>query len=306
MCLQAVSECDLLTRFEAQGRRIAMSEQIKAAMQHWSIEITPAGARKVDDFRTILPEGTTVNVTAIPGADEDLMMAVVQQLTAQQMNPVPHIAARAIASEAKLNALISQYRDHQVTEVLLIAGGYKTPVGEFTSSIDVLETGVFQRLGVQRVGVAGHPEGSPDISADELQRALDRKNTLAIESGLEMYLETQFCFDADAILTWESRIRAAGNQLPIRIGLAGPAKLKTLIHFAVISGVGPSLQFLKKQARNVTKLLTVQDPYELIAQLAPHLDAQSENCLQSIHLYPFGDFSSAAHFATQLADFGTR
>lgn len=283
-----------------------LSHQIKTAMQNWSIEFTPANGRDIDDFRRILPLGTTVNVTAIPGVDLDLMRSTVRQLAAQEMNPVPHIAARGIASVHALKSLLESYREAEVTEVLLIAGGYKSPVGEFKSSIEVLETGLLQALGIEKVGVAGHPEGSPDIPEEELQRALKQKNVLAGESGLEIYIETQFCFDSQAILCWEAQMRQVGNQLPIRIGLAGPAKLKTLIHFALISGVGPSLQFLKKQARNVSKLLTIQDPYDLIAELAPHLDSQSSNCLQSIHLYPFGEFSQTARFANQLATFGSR
>ena len=275
-------------------------------MQNWSIEVTPSSNKKINDFREVLPVGTTVNVTEIPGSDPERILSTVHQLASQEMNAVPHIAARGIESLAALDGLITRYREAHVTEVLLIAGGYKQPIGDFASSIDVLETGLLENLGIKKVGVAGHPEGSPDISKAELAHALKRKNAIAQESGLDMYLETQFCFDAQAILDWEEQIREAGNRLPIRVGLAGPARLKTLIHFAVISGVGPSLQFLKKQARNVTKLLTVQDPYELIETLAPHIDPQSPSALQSIHLYPFGDFSQTAYFANQLAAQGMR
>ena len=275
-------------------------------MQNWSIEVSPSSNKKINDFREVLPVGTTVNVTEIPGSDPERILSTVHQLASQEMNAVPHIAARGIESLAALDGLITRYREAHVTEVLLIAGGYKQPIGDFASSIDVLETGLLENLGIKKVGVAGHPEGSPDISKAELAHALKRKNAIAQESGLDMYLETQFCFDAQAILDWEEQIREAGNRLPIRVGLAGPARLKTLIHFAVISGVGPSLQFLKKQARNVTKLLTVQDPYELIETLAPHIDSQSPSALQSIHLYPFGDFSQTAYFANQLAAQGMR
>ena len=275
-------------------------------MQNWSIEVSPSSNKKINDFREVLPVGTTVNVTEIPGSDPERILSTVHQLASQEMNAVPHIAARGIESLAALDGLITRYREAHVTEVLLIAGGYKQPIGDFASSIDVLETGLLENLGIKKVGVAGHPEGSPDISKAELAHALKRKNAIAQESGLDMYLETQFCFDAQAILDWEAQIRKAGNRLPIRVGLAGPARLKTLIHFAVISGVGPSLQFLKKQARNVTKLLTVQDPYELIETLAPHIDPQSPSALQSIHLYPFGDFSQTAYFANQLAAQGMR
>ena len=283
-----------------------MSEQIQLAMQNWSIELTPSIKTKIDDFRRVLPIGTTVNVTAIPGAKPALMMATVEQLAAQEMNPVPHIAARGIASISALEKMLASYREIEVSEILLIAGGYKSPVGDFKSVIEVLETGLFQQVGIRRIGVAGHPEGSPDIPESELKKALKQKNQFAEETGIEMYLESQFCFDARAILRWESEIRADGNQLPIRVGLAGPAQLKTLLHFALISGVGPSLQFLKKQARHVTKLLSVQDPYDLIADLAPHVNEQSPTQLQSLHFYSFGDFSQTARFAHDLAISGTR
>ena len=218
-----------------------MSEQIKLAMQDWSIEFTPSKKTKIDDFRHVLPIGTTVNVTAIPGSDPALMLSTVAQLAAQEMNPVPHIAARGIASNSALEKVLASYREVDVTEILLIAGGYKSPVGDFKSAIEVLETGLFQKIGIRKVGVAGHPEGCPDIPEPELKKALKQKNHFAEEVGIEMYLETQFCFDAQAILSWESEIREDGNQLPIRVGLAGPAQLKTLLHFALISGVGPSL-----------------------------------------------------------------
>ena len=283
-----------------------MSEQIKLAMQNWSIEFTPSNKTRIDDFRHVLPIGTTVNVTAIPGADPALMLSTVEQLAAQEMNPVPHVAARGIASISALEKMLVAYREVDVTEILLIAGGHKFPVGEFKSAIEVLETGLFQQVGIRKIGVAGHPEGSPDIPKPELKKALKQKNYFAEEAGIEMYLETQFCFDAQVILRWESEIREDGNQLPIRVGLAGPAQLNTLLHFALISGVGPSLQFLKKQARHVTKLLSVQDPYDLITDLAPYVNEQSSNDLQSLHFYSFGDFSQAARFAHELSISGTR
>ena len=283
-----------------------MSEQIQLAMQDWSIEFTPSMKTKIDDFRDVLPIGTTVNVTAIPGAEPALMMATVEQLAAQEMNPVPHITARGIASINALEKILASYREIDVTEILLIGGGYKSPVGDFLSAIEVLETGLFQQAGIRKIGVAGHPEGSPHIPESELKKALKQKNQFAEETGIAMYLETQFCFDAQAILRWESEIRAAGNQLPIRVGLAGPAQLKALLHFALISGVGPSLQFLKNQARNVTKLLSLQDPYDLITDLAPHVNKHSPTQLQSLHFYSFGGFSQTARFAHQLATSGTR
>ena len=276
-------------------------QEIKTAMRDWSIEITPAVGKRISDFRQILPLGTTVNVASVPGTSFEDVFSVVRQLSQQDMNPVPHITARGISGTAELSEIVERYREVSVSEVLVIAGGYKKPLGEFESSIELIECGIFADYGIKRLGVAGHPEGSPDIDDVALQDALNRKNELARSGCFEMYLETQFCFDSDAIVAWEKRIRDKGNQLPIRIGLAGPARLKTLIHFALISGVGPSLQFLKKQAKNVTKLLMVQEPSELIDSLAQHLDPGSPSHLESIHLYPFGGFERTGFYGHQLA-----
>ena len=103
---------------------------------------------------------------------------------------------------------------------------------------------MIQKHGIRSIGVAGHPEGSPDISDHEIAEALAAKNALATREGLDLYIETQFCFEADIVLDWERAVRAAGNKLPIRIGIPGPATIKTLFRFAQISGIGPSMRFI--------------------------------------------------------------
>jgi methylenetetrahydrofolate reductase (NADPH) len=124
---------------------------------------------------------------------------------------------------------------------------------------------------------------------------------LHVKKGLSLYMETQFCFDADAVLAWERRIRLAGSQLPIRIGIPGPATIKTLFRFAQISGIGPSMRFITKQARNVAKLMTVQAPHELLAGLSAGIAADEHCLLQHFHYYPFGGFAKTAAYADAVA-----
>jgi len=171
------------------------------------------------------------------------------------------------------------------------------PVGEFDCTMQILQTGLIQKYGITHIGVSGHPEGSPDISADQLAQAISQKNEFARKEGLSLYMETQFCFDPAAVLAWEKTIRQAGNQLPIRIGIPGPATIKTLFRFAQISGIGPSMRFIAKQARNVAKLMTVQSPHELLAGLAEGMAADNKCLLQHFHYYPFGGFAKTAAYA---------
>ena len=276
--------------------------QIQKAAEGWSIEVTPAGATNIDSFAACLSPGTTVNVTFLPGSDPMETVAVAKRLHNEGMNAVPHLAARSLEDADQIDTLLASYRaEAGVDEVLIIGGGVDQPVGAFENSLQILETGLLQKHGIRRVGVAGHPEGSPDISQNEIAEALSAKNALAKREGLEMYIETQFCFDAQIVFEWEKTVRAAGNELPIRIGIPGPATIKTLFKFAQISGIGPSMRFISKQTRNVAKLMTVQSPHQLLFDLAEGM-ADDSNCLiEHFHFYPFGGFAKTAIYANAIA-----
>ena len=277
--------------------------QIQNAASDWSIEVTPTGATKIDSFRDCLAPGTTVNVTFLPGSDPMDTIAVAQRLHNDGMKPVPHLAARSLKDADQLDELLAAFTTQcGVSEVLCIGGGVDSPVGQFASTIELLGTGLIQKHGIRSIGVAGHPEGSPDISDDEIADALGAKNALATKEGLELYIETQFCFEADIVLAWEKATRDAGNALPIRIGIPGPATIKTLFRFAQISGIGPSMRFISKQAKNVAKLMTVQSPHLLLEGLAEGM-ANDDACLiKHFHFYPFGGFAKTAAYAEAIAN----
>jgi len=280
----------------------ATIEQIAKAGANWSIEVTPAGAGKVESFGDALAPGTDVNVTFLPGSDPSDTAKVAARLRDEGMHPIPHIAARSIHDKAQLESILKALKSEaSVDEVLIIGGGVDNPVGDFASSMDILETGLIQDHGIGKIGVSGHPEGSPDIPADALASALAWKNEFARKEGLNLYIETQFCFEAEQVLAWERDIRAAGNALPIRIGIPGPATIKTLFRFAQISGIGPSMRFISKQAKNVAKLLTVQAPDLLLADLAQGMAEDKDCLLAHFHYYPFGGFAKTAAYASSIA-----
>ena len=278
-------------------------ETIQSAAANWSIEVTPTGATKIESFRDCLAPGTTVNVTFLPGTDPSDTIAVAERLHNDGMRPVPHLAARSLRDAGQLDELLTAFTTRcGVEEVLCIGGGVDNPVGDFSATIEVLESGLIQKHGIRHIGVAGHPEGSPDISDEEVATALSAKNELAARDGLELYIETQFCFEADIVLDWERRVREAGNRLPIRIGIPGPATIKTLFRFAQISGIGPSMRFVAKQAKNVAKLMTVQSPHLLIAGLAEGMAADEDCLIRHFHYYPFGGFARTAAYAGAIAE----
>jgi len=281
---------------------VATKEQIVSLLAGFSVEVTPASAAKVEDFPAHLAPGTTVNVTFLPGSDITETIATCARLRREGFNPVPHIGARSLESAAHLERYLDGLaREAQIDEALVIGGGVDKPVGPFATSMQVLTTGLLERYGIKSIGVAGHPEGSPDIPDADIRVALAEKNAWARDTDADVYIETQFCFEADTIVAWERRIRAEGNALPIHIGLPGLATLKTLLKFAQMSGIGPSIRVLTRQARNITKLLMVQEPDLVVAGLAEAVARDPESLLHKVHFYPFGGLAKTAAWLNAAA-----
>ncbi|WP_205624948.1 methylenetetrahydrofolate reductase [Geminicoccus roseus] len=287
------------------GRRGAAKHQDVAARvtglaQGWSIEITPKQAAKLE--RIPLPKGTRVNIAYLPDEDAAQILQTAARLVFEGMVPVPHVPARTLASAEALDVYLRGLAAVGVREALVIGGGVANQQGPFSSSMDVLETGLFQELGFARIAVAGHPEGSPDIDAHGLAGALAAKNEWAARSGMTVELMTQFCFDGRQVLLWEQAIRDAGNRLPIRIGLPGPASIKSLLRYAQMCGVGNSLSFLSKRAGNVLQLVTAAEPDGFVVDLANAVAGDRDNLIAGLHFYPFGGFDKTAAYAKALAE----
>eukprot|EP00752_Nemacystus_decipiens_P013162 g11651.t1 len=285
-------------------RAMSEVEQIVDFLSTCSLEVTPGGAAKVDDFRSLLREGQTVYVTFLPGSDFADTLTTVQKLKAEGMRPVPHLAARSIPSKAFLEEALKRLRDAcAIEEALLIGGGVDVPVGEFSETMQVLRTGLFEKYGFRKLGVAGHPEGSPDIPAAECDRAIREKNAFAKDSGLEMYIATQFCFEAAPIVEWDRRLREElGNELPIHIGIPGLATIKTLLKHAQQCGIGNSMRVLTRQAANITKLMTVREPDTLVRDLAMERSRNPEFGVRQCHLYPLGGLKKSAAWLYAVQD----
>jgi len=265
------------------------------------LEVTPASASKVDRFEDFLPRGTSVNVTFLPGANIQDTIDVSQRLSLEGFNPVPHIAARNFETEYALEEFLDKLVSKaNVSEVLVIAGGISKPMGPYANSMQILSSGLLEKYKIKKLGVAGHPEGSPDISSTEIHSALREKNDWAQNSNIDVYIATQFCFEANPIISWEQKIRRAGNKLPIHIGLPGLATLKTLLKFAQSSGIGPSIRVLRRQSKNVAKLILIREPDVILSKLADSIAIDPNSLISKIHFYPFGGIAKTAAWATAV------
>ena len=272
-------------------------------LSEFTTETTPGAAGKIADYRAHLRPGAAVYVTFLPGFDFADTVAVAARLRREGFNPVPHLAARSIPSRVFLEENVARLAgDAGVDQALLVGGGLARPLGEFSDTMQLLDTGLFDRYGITRIGVAGHPEGSPDIPDAQIRAALAWKNAFAERTGASLYVVTQFCFEAAPVIAWDKRIRAEGNRLPIHIGIPGLATLKALIGHARACGVGPSMRFLTRQARNVAKLLAVSAPDRLVTALATYRATDPGCGIHGVHVYPLGGLKKSARWAQAVVD----
>ena len=277
--------------------------RITELMRGFTAETTPGAAAKIPDYRAHLAAGTTVYVTFLPGADFADTVSVAARLRGEGFEPVPHLAARSLPSERFLDDQLARLvGEAGVTHVLAIGGATTRPVGSFSDSMQVLETGLLDRHGIRRIGVAGHPEGSPDIPEHAIAASIAWKNAFAERTDADFYIVTQFCFEAAPIIDWERRLRSQGSSLPIRIGIPGLATIKSLLAHAKECGVGPSMAILSRQARSIRKLLTVSTPDRLVTALADHRAMDSGCLIEGVHMYPLGGLRKTASWSRAVAE----
>lgn len=270
-------------------------EPVQAFLAEYSLEITPRQSDRVAEIAARLAPGTKVYVALIDPAEAPQQVVAAKALAAHGLAPVPHMPARQIRNAADLGERLARLTGEAgVTQALALGGGLPEPFGEFSSAIELLRTGLFEDHGITRIGFAGHPEGNTDITKvhgeGALMAALREKQAYAREAGLEAYLATQFLFEPGPVVNWARTLRSQGITLPVHVGIPGPATVKTLVKFAAMCGVGASARVIRKQAMNVTKLLTVSTPDDLVSALARASRDEPELDIRQAHFYPFGGF----------------
>ena len=282
---------------------IATSTELEEFLQGYSIEVMPRTAEKIERFQDILPKGTRVYIAHIEGTSIEDMVKTAARLSDEGYAVMPHFPARIIKDKATLENWIDMYQGEAgVKQALLLAGSVKTPHGVFDSSMQLLETGLFDAKEFDHLHVAGHPEGNKDIDPDgshnNIDRALSWKQQFSERTDAKMALTTQFAFDADPIIEWANGLKASGIDIPVHVGIAGPAKLQTLIKFAIACGVGPSLKVLQKRAMDVTKLLLPYEPTDILNALAAHKAQNPDFNIEQVHFFPLGGIKTNANWVT--------
>ena len=274
----------------------------ESLLRGYSIEVMPRTADKVVTFRDVLPLGTRVYIAHIDGTPIEDMVRTARRLTDEGFQVMPHFPARLIKDRAELSEWINQYQGEAgVEQGLLLGGGVTTPVGGFEDSMQMIETGLFD--GFKHLHFAGHPESNRDIDPDGSDRmalqSLRWKQAFSERTDACVAITTQFCFEAAPVIAWADRLATEGINLPIHIGLAGPAKLHTLIKYSLSCGVGPSMRVLQRRAKDVTKLLLPYEPTDLLTELAAHKTRHPNFGIEQAHFFPLGGIQASANWVTE-------
>jgi methylenetetrahydrofolate reductase (NADPH) len=286
-----------LRRAQRGGPQRAIADFVRG----FSLEATRPSAAEIEALAATAPPGTRVYLSAIPTRPPHDVIEGAARLAAAGFEPVPHVAARMFATARALDQFLARLgAEAGVRRVLLIAGDRDEPAGEFHSALELIDGGMLQRRGITEIGIAGYPEGHPRLSVQELDLALLRKVAAADATGIKVHVVTQFCFDAGAIVSWIGRLRGFGLELPVRVGLAGPTSIATLLRYAGRCGVRASAQGLARQAGLVKHLFAISAPDALLRALA---QARPQGDLGEVvpHFYSFGGLGRTARWAQAVA-----
>ncbi len=271
--------------------------RIAAFVRAASFEATHPSDAEIAAFAAAAPPATPVYVSAVPSRPPTEQLAAAKRLHARGFEPVPHVAARNFDSAVALDDYLARMAEEAGVRRLLIIGGDRdTPAGGFHHAIEVIESGLPQSRGIREIGIAGYPEGHPRIAAAEIERLLAAKIEAAAATGLGVHIVTQFAFAPEPVLAYVARLRERGIEQPVRIGVAGPASVATLMRFAAICGVATSARARARNAGLVKNLFGASAPDAILRALA---GAQLGDVAP--HFFTFGGLGATARWAAAVA-----
>ncbi|KAF1008232.1 MAG: hypothetical protein GAK28_01211 [Luteibacter sp.] len=269
--------------------------------QAYSLEVSAKAMPALTDAAPRIAPGSIVSVPYLPGEDDDARLAAARAIRALGFTPMPHLAARRIASHDELESFIQRaVVEVGVEHCFVIAGDPATPKGPFPDSASLIDTGMFERAGIKTVGVGGHPDNHPVMSTDDRWDVLEHKCRSIAMRGMAPLIVTQFVFDADIALSWLETLRERGITYPVRIGVPGPAGIAVLIRYAALCGVGACASMLSKYGVSLGKLLGTAGPDHFVDRLATGLTAAHGQV--DLHFFPFGGVVQSVRWLEQYRE----
>ena len=265
-------------------------------LNNYSIEMTAKDVAHLEQAADVIPKGTKIPVTFLPGETFEMRVAAAKRVKELGFLPIPHISARRLSSQEELEGyLASLQREVGTDHAFVVAGDPPQPMGPYEDALSIIRSGLLAKYGIRRVGISGYPEGHPEIGNEKLWQAMRDKQIAIQERGHDFAVVTQFSFDAEPVLTWLEQVRAAGVQATVRVGVPGPASVKRLLAFAARCGVGASTKVMAKYGLSITKLLSTAGPDQIVQEYAERLDRAKHGDVL-LHFYPFGGLRATAEW----------
>lgn len=253
----------------------------------FSLEITAKDVQNLQDAAPSIPEATPIAVTFLPGETLEARLTAAKAVRDLGFEPMPHFSARRLASEDEFRTMVERMvAEASVKRCFAIAGDPPEPLGPYAETAQLIETGYFEANGIVAIGIAGHPQGHPNMSGEQCFEALEAKCAMIHDRGMKPLIVTQFGFDPEAFLKWLIDLRARHIDAPVRIGVPGPTNIKSLIKFAARCGVEASASVMSKYGVSLSKLLGVAGPDKMVDAFANSLNAAHHPV--RLHFYPFG------------------
>ena len=281
-----------------------LTKNISKLIKNFSIEVMPRTLGKLENIENLWPKNTRVYIAHLEGTTIEDMLITAKRIKSARFVPMPHFPARIIKDNKVLEDWINRYSEIGVNEALILAGGVDRPLGNLSNSMELLATGLFEKYGFERLHVAGHPEGNKDIdpigSDINVMNALKWKQDYSKDTKAKMSIATQFLFESKPVIDWANKLLSNGITLPINVGIAGPAKLQTMIKFAIACGVGPSLRVLERRAKDITKLLFPFEPTSILTELADYKESNPNTNIEGIHFFPLGGIEKSSDFIKNI------
>lgn len=278
----------------------ATATALAPLLDDFSLEMTGKDVPGLEAARDLIPAGTRINITFLGTEDLDTRLAAARTVRRLGHVPVPHVAARRLRSRPELEELLAALRsDGTGDNVLVIGGDPAEPHGPYDDSLALIRSGLLQSYGVRHVGIGGYPEGHPAIAGPALWSAIEDKTTALAGQGLSGDVITQFGFDADPVLAWVEAVRKRGIDVPVRVGVPGPAGIKRLMTYATRFGVGTSTSIAKKYGFSLTNLMGTAGPDRFIRALAEGYDVHRHGVLK-LHFYTFGGIGATSRWVTEF------
>jgi methylenetetrahydrofolate reductase (NADPH) len=275
-----------------------LKQRVVTFVRAASIEITTSEHKHLPALRELLPPGTSVYVSHVPSATFAQVIKTALAVQVAGFQAMPHIVARRINYPETLRTALADLTAHGIEQVLLVAGDTEHAAGEFESTLDIFASGLLEKSGIKRIGIAWYPEGQRGLGPGLLWNALKAKQAFADRTGLPMFIVTQFGFNGNAIRDWEPELARNDIRLPILAGIAGPAPLSKLIKFAMRCGIGASLRTVM---RNLSAVSGISDlatsPEQHVMRL---MQLSSPTRVLAPHFFCFGGAIETAQWISRV------